>query len=77
MSLLGLIILPCAFVLMFLGPRYIHASRVALIALLEAILAPIWALGEQPHMYTITGGAVILCAIAFSAMEIQQGQSQQ
>jgi drug/metabolite transporter (DMT)-like permease len=80
MSLLGLIILPCAFVLLFLGPRYIHASRVTLIALLEAVLAPIWAwifLGEEPHKYTITGGAIILCAIAFSAMETQQGQSQQ
>ena len=66
--------------LLFLGPRYIHASRVTLIALLEAVLAPVWAwifLGEQPHMYTIIGGAVILRAIAFSVMEIQRGQSQQ
>jgi drug/metabolite transporter (DMT)-like permease len=75
MSLLGLVILPCAFVLMFLGPRYIHASRVALIALLEAVLAPIWAwifLEERPNMFTITGGAIILCAVAFSAMETQR-----
>jgi hypothetical protein len=42
MSLLGLIVLRCALVLLFLGPRYIHASRVTFIALLEAVLAPIW-----------------------------------
>ncbi|NQV55237.1 MAG: EamA family transporter [Rhodospirillales bacterium] len=64
MGLLGLIVLPAAFSLIFLGPKYLKAPEVGLVMLLEMVLGPIWALlalGEVPGKTTLWGGALILC----------------
>jgi len=64
----GVVIVPVACFLMFLGPRYIAAYEVGLIALIEAVLGPVWVwliLGEEPARHTLIGGAVVLGAIAY------------
>jgi drug/metabolite transporter (DMT)-like permease len=48
------------------GARLIPASEVALIALLEVVLGPLWVwivLAEQPPPLTLVGGAIIILAV--------------
>ncbi|MEM7243004.1 MAG: DMT family transporter [Pseudomonadota bacterium] len=59
----------CSLTLLALGPRYIAAPEVALLILLETILAPIlvwFVLGEVPGIWTWVGGAIILAALFVS-----------
>ena len=52
-----------------LGPRYITSAEVALLILLESVLAPllVWAvIGENPGPWALTGGAVVISALAVS-----------
>jgi len=55
--------------LMTLGPRYITAAEVALLILLESVLAPLlaWAvIGEDPGRWALVGGAVVISVLAAS-----------
>ena len=57
--------LPC--MLLVLASRTLRAPEIALLALLEVVLGPLWAwlgAGEVPAAATIAGGAVILAAVA-------------
>jgi len=68
--LMGVYMLPVGTALMYLGPKYIPASEVGLMMLLESILGPVWvwlALGEQPGVRTFIGGAIILSTLAINA----------
>ena len=70
-AVMGLIMLPLAFALQFIGARYIPAPEVLLLFLLEAVLAPIlvWAvIGEEPAGTTLVGGVVILATLASHAV---------
>jgi drug/metabolite transporter (DMT)-like permease len=52
-----------------LGPRYISSAEVALLILLESVLAPllVWlVIGEQPGYWTIVGGVVVLGVLVVS-----------
>lgn len=52
-----------------LGPRYITSPEVALLILLESVLAPllVWlVIGENPGTYALVGGAVVIGALAVS-----------
>lgn len=52
-----------------LGPRYITSAEVALLMLLESVLAPllVWfVLGENPGVWTLAGGAVVIGALTVS-----------
>ncbi|KNG94483.1 DMT family transporter [Pseudaestuariivita atlantica] len=52
-----------------LGPRYITSAEVALLILLESVLAPVlvWlVLGEAPGHWALAGGAVVITALAVS-----------
>ncbi len=52
------------------GARLIPAADVALIALLEVVLGPVWvwlALGERPASSTLIGGAVVIGAVALQS----------
>ena len=67
--------------LLALGPRYISSAEVALIVLLESVLAPIlvWlAIGESPGPWAVVGGAVVVCALLvsniFSLLKQEAGQ---
>ncbi len=56
-------------VFMAIGPRFIPSAEVALLLLLESVLAPllVWVvMGENPGPWTLTGGVVVLGALALS-----------
>jgi len=60
-----------ALVLFTTGVRLMPAADAALITLLECVLAPLWvwlAFAETPEARTIAGGAVVLGAVAVSAI---------
>jgi len=55
--------------LLTIGPRYISSAEVALLVLLESVLAPllVWAVvGEDPGPWAILGGAVVIGALIVS-----------
>ena len=57
--------LPC--MLLVLASRALLAPEIALLGLLEVVLGPLWAwlgAGEEPAAATLTGGAVVLAALA-------------
>lgn len=59
--------LPC--MLMVRAARHLSAPELALLALFEVLLGPIWAwlgAGEVPAASTLTGGAVVLGALIFN-----------
>lgn len=52
-----------------MGPRFISSAEVALLILLESVLAPllVWAwVGEDPGRWAIVGGAVVIGALLIS-----------
>ncbi|MDV4143349.1 DMT family transporter [Shimia sp. FJ5] len=52
-----------------LGPRYITSAEVALLILLETVLAPLlaWAVvGEDPGRWALAGGAIVVGALGVS-----------
>ena len=63
----GLVVLPIAFSLLALAPRYAPAPQVSLVLLLEAVLSPIWVylvFGEVPTSVVVAAGVVILVTLA-------------
>ncbi|HSU77294.1 MAG TPA: DMT family transporter [Burkholderiales bacterium] len=57
--------LPC--MLLVLASRVLLAPEIALLGLLEVVLGPLWAwlgAGEVPARATVTGGVIVLCALA-------------
>jgi drug/metabolite transporter (DMT)-like permease len=69
--IMGVYMLPLATALMFLGPRYIPASEVGLMILLESVLGPTWVwlvLGENPGSRTLIGGAIIISTLAINTV---------
>jgi len=55
-----------------IGTRLIPAAEVALITLLEIVLAPLWvwiAIGETPAVATLIGGAVVVGAVVMQVTE--------
>ena len=64
--LLGAIVLPVAFSLLTLAPRYITAPEVSLIKLTEMVLGPTWVwlgLGENPGREAMIGGGILLVTL--------------
>jgi drug/metabolite transporter (DMT)-like permease len=59
-----------------IATRYIMASEVALFALTESILGPIWVwigVGEQPSLLTLAGsGIVLICVSAYCIAGIRE-----
>lgn len=69
--LLGLVVLPVAFGLIAIGPRYLPAPEVGLLMLLETVLGPIWvwlAVGEEPGAYAFVGGAIVIATLALHSL---------
>ena len=55
--------------LLTLGPKYLSSAEVALLILLESVLAPIlvWAVvGEDPGRWAIVGGVIVIGALVVS-----------
>lgn len=72
---MGAIQLTLGLALFTLGSKSVPAAELALLALAEPVLAPIWvwlAFAEVPSMLTLAGGAVILAALL---LRIAAGQA--
>jgi len=68
---IGAGVMPVSFGLIFLGPKYLPASEVALMMLLEMILGPllVWlVLAEAPPVRVILAGAMIAATVAAHAL---------
>ena len=64
--IMGVCMLPIANALLFVGPKYLPASEVGLMMLLETILGPTWVwlvLDENPGWYSIVGGGIVLITL--------------
>ncbi|MEM7221924.1 MAG: DMT family transporter [Pseudomonadota bacterium] len=69
--LLGTVQVGAGFLLITLATRHIPAAEVALLALGEIILAPIWVwifVAEVPSRLALIGGAILLSAVAGQAL---------
>jgi drug/metabolite transporter (DMT)-like permease len=67
--------LPC--MLLVLAARHLAATEVALLALLEVVLGPLWAwlgAGEVPAATTLAGGAVVIGALVFNELAGWRGR---
>ncbi|MEM7292234.1 MAG: DMT family transporter [Pseudomonadota bacterium] len=54
-----------------IGSRVVPAAELALLSMTEVLLGPFWVwlfLGEEADLYTLIGGAILLCAIAGNAL---------
>jgi drug/metabolite transporter (DMT)-like permease len=74
--LMGTVQFGIGFYCFTIATRYIMASEVALFALTESILGPIWVwigVGEQPSQLTITGSLIVLiCVSAYCIVGIRE-----
>jgi len=73
--LMGCVQFGVGFICFTIATRYILASEVALFALSESILSPIWVwigVGEQPSLLTLFGsGIVLVCVTAYCIVGIR------
>ncbi|NJS38643.1 MAG: DMT family transporter [Rhodobacteraceae bacterium] len=68
---IGAVVLALGMVMYTLGSRVIPAAELTLLALIEALLAPLWVflfLGETASAATFVGGGVLLAAVALNAV---------
>lgn len=69
--LMGFVMLPIASTLMYIGPKFISATEVGLIMLLESLAGPVWVwmvLGENPGALALVGGGILLVTLAVHAL---------
>lgn len=76
LSIIGFILVPFAFIILTIAPRYANSAEVQLVYLLESILGPLWVwlvITETPSTNTIIGGSLLLASVAwFVRRTIQQ-----
>ena len=68
---MGLLISPISRVLMGNGAKYISASEVTLLMIIETIMAPIWVwifLDEIPSFNTFIGGGLIIITLIVNSV---------
>ena len=69
--IMGLLISPISRVLLGTGAKYIRASEVSLLMIIETIMAPIWVwifLNEVPSSYTFIGGSIIIATLIINSI---------
>lgn len=68
---MGLLISPISRVLLGTGAKYISASEVSLLMIIETIMAPVWVwifLDEVPSSYTFIGGSIIVVTLIVNSL---------
>jgi len=71
LTYLGVVQIGGAYALFVAGLRHVTATEASLIGMLEPVSNPIWVflvIGEQPGVYSILGGAIVLGAIAWRTL---------
>jgi drug/metabolite transporter (DMT)-like permease len=74
--LLGVAQIGLGLLFLVIGARLIPAAEVALITLLEIVLAPLWvwiSISETPATATLIGGAVVVGAVVLQATGLEPG----
>ena len=69
--IMGLLISPISRVFLGNGAKYISASEVSLLMIIETIMAPVWVwifLNEVPSSYTFIGGSVIIGTLIVNSL---------
>jgi drug/metabolite transporter (DMT)-like permease len=72
LALLGLIAVPFAQLFLSIGTRYLPASQVALMMMLETVLGPIFVwlfIGEIPPVKTFFGGTLIIAGVTINSFQ--------
>lgn len=70
MGVMGLVLVPFAFIILTIAPRYANSAEVQLVYLLESILGPLWVwlvIHETPSLNTLIGGGMLLASVAWFA----------
>ncbi|APW64489.1 EamA family transporter [Poseidonibacter parvus] len=70
-AIMGLFITPVARVLMGNGTKYINASEVTLLMIIETVMAPVWVwlfLNEIPSSNTFIGGFIIVFTLIINSL---------
>lgn len=71
LMVMGLLITPLSRVMIGNGTKYISASEVSLLMIIETIMAPIWVwmfLNEIPSEHTFIGGSIILTTLILNSL---------
>ncbi len=69
-AIIGFLLIPFAFVILTIAPRFANSAEVQLVYLLESILGPLWVwlvIHEAPPLNTILGGSILLLSVAWFA----------
>ncbi len=69
-SIIGFLLIPFAFIILTIAPRFANSAEVQLVYLLESILGPLWVwlvIHETPSLNTIVGGSILLLSVAWFA----------
>lgn len=75
LALLGVFQLGIPCMWMVAAARHLSATEIALLALLEVLLGPLWAwlgAGERPAAATLTGGALVIAALVLNEIVPRQ-----
>jgi drug/metabolite transporter (DMT)-like permease len=71
LSLQCLLLIPLAYALITIAPRFTSSAEVQLVFLLESILGPLWVwivISETPPINTIIGGSLLLASVFWFAI---------
>ena len=80
LALLGVGQIGLGLLFLVIGARLVPAAEVALITLLEIVLAPLWvwiSISEKPATATLVGGAVVVGAVILQATGLESDTSAQ
>ena len=69
-AIIGFILIPFAFIMLTIAPRFANSAEVQLVYLLESILGPLWVwlvIRETPSLNTLIGGSMLLLSVAWFA----------
>lgn len=73
--IMGILITPISRVLITNGTKYISASEVSLLLIIETIMAPIWVwifLNEVPSKTTLWGGILIITTLVLNSLYVMK-----
>ena len=70
LAIIGFLLVPFAFTVLTIAPRFANSAEVQLVYLLESVLGPLWVwlvINETPSMNTLVGGSMLLISVAWFA----------
>lgn len=70
LGIIGFLLIPFAFTILTIAPRYANSAEVQLVYLLESVLGPLWVwlvIHETPSLNTVIGGSILLLSVAWFA----------